>query len=103
MKEVDRVAIGASQPTPSSVSPVGTPEVARANRDFLRGVYAVIKDSDAHVRFTFLTGVSKFSKVNSFSGLNNLKDITLDPRYSAISAATRTRTWTPCSRRRSRG
>ena len=60
------------------------PEVARANRDFLRGVYAVVKDRDAHVRFTFLTGVSKFSKVSLFSGLNNLKDITLEPRYSAI-------------------
>ena len=61
-----------------------TPEAARANRDFLRGLYAVVKDCDAHVRFTFLTGVSKFSKVSLFSGLNNLKDITLDPRYSAI-------------------
>ena len=61
-----------------------TPEVARANRDYLRGLYATIKDSDAHVKFTFLTGVSKFSKVSLFSGLNNLKDITLDPRYSAI-------------------
>ena len=60
------------------------PEVARANRDFLRGVYGVIKDRDADVRFTFITGVSKFSKVSLFSGLNNLKDITLDPRYSAI-------------------
>ncbi len=60
------------------------PEVARANRDFLRGLYAVIKDCDAHVRFTFITGVSKFSKVRLFSGLNNLTDITLDPRYSAI-------------------
>ena len=60
------------------------PEVARANRDFLRGLYATIKDSDAHIKFTFLTGVSKFSKVSLFSGLNNLKDITLDPRYSAI-------------------
>ena len=58
--------------------------VARANRDFLRGLYGVIKDCDAHVRFTFLTGVSKFSKASLFSGLNNLKDITLDPRYSAI-------------------
>ena len=58
--------------------------IARANRDFLRGLYTVIKDSDAHVRFTFLTGVSKFSKVSLFSGLNNLKDITLDARYSAI-------------------
>ena len=60
------------------------PETARANRDFLRGLYAVIKDCDAHLRFTFLTGVSKFSKVSLFSGLNNLKDITLDPRYSSI-------------------
>ena len=60
------------------------PEAARANRDFLRGVYAVVKDCDAHIRFTLLTGVSKFSRVSLFSGLNNLKDITLDPRYSAV-------------------
>ena len=60
------------------------PEVARANRDFLRGLYSVIKDCDAHIKFTFLTGVSKFSKVSIFSGLNNLMDITLDPRYSTI-------------------
>ena len=60
------------------------PEVARANRDYLRGLYSTIKFDDAHIAFTFLTGVSKFSKVSLFSGLNNLKDITLDPRYSAI-------------------
>ena len=60
------------------------PETARSNRDFLRGLYAIIKDCDAHVRFTLLTGVSKFSKVSLFSGLNNLQDITLDPRYSSI-------------------
>ena len=59
-------------------------EVARANRDYLRGLYGVIKDNDAHVRFTFLTGISKFSKVNLFSQLNNLTDITLDPVYSSI-------------------
>ena len=59
-------------------------EIARANRDFLCGLYATIKDCDAHVRFSFITGVSKFSKVSLFSGLNNLTDITLDPRYSAI-------------------
>ena len=60
------------------------PEVARANRDFLRGLYATIKDCDAHVRFTFVTGVSRFSKVSLFSGLNNLTDITLDPDYSTL-------------------
>ncbi len=60
------------------------PDVARANRDFLRGLFSVVKDSDAHVCFTFLAGVSKFSMAGPFSGLNNLIDITLDPRYSAI-------------------
>ena len=66
------------------------PDVARANRDFLRGLYATIKDCDAHVRFTFLTGVSRFSKVSLFSGLNNLTDLTLDPDYSAICGYTDT-------------
>ena len=61
-----------------------TPEVARANRDYLRGLYGVIKASDAHVEFAFLTGISKFSKVNLFSQLNNLTDLTLDPVYSSI-------------------
>ena len=60
------------------------PKIARANRDDLRGLYAVVKDRDAHIRFSFLAGVSKFSKVSLFSGLNNLKDITLTPRYAAI-------------------
>ena len=60
------------------------PEVACANRDYLRGLYGMIKSSDAHVRFTFVTGVSKFTKVSLFSDLNNLTDITLDPPYSAI-------------------
>ncbi|MXW80281.1 MAG: ATP-binding protein [Gemmatimonadetes bacterium] len=66
------------------------PEVARANRDFLRGLYSTVKFADAHIRFTFITGVSKFSKVSLFSGLNNLKDITLDRRYSALCGYTET-------------
>ena len=60
------------------------PDVAAANRDYLRGLYSVIKDREAHIRFSFLTGVSKFSRVSLFSGLNHLRDITLDPRHSAI-------------------
>ncbi|MFA7426097.1 MAG: AAA family ATPase [Desulfosarcinaceae bacterium] len=53
-------------------------------REVLRDFYSMIKDSDAHVRFAFLTGVSKFSKAGIFSGLNNLRDITVSPGYSAI-------------------
>ncbi|MDE0004814.1 MAG: AAA family ATPase, partial [Rhodospirillaceae bacterium] len=60
------------------------PELATANRDYLRGFYGIIKGSAEHVRFTFVTGVSMFSKVSLFSGLNNLKDISLDPRHATI-------------------
>jgi hypothetical protein len=60
------------------------PDVAREARDGLRNLYSVIKDSDAHIHFAFLTGVSKFSKVSLFSGLNNLRDITVSSEYSAI-------------------
>ena len=57
---------------------------ATAMREGLKNLYSVLKGADEHLKFVFLTGVSKFSKVSLFSGLNNLKDITLDARYSAI-------------------
>ncbi|EIC20601.1 ATP-binding protein [Thiorhodovibrio frisius] len=59
-------------------------DTARQLRDGLRNLYSVIKGADAHIRFAFLTGVSKFSKVSLFSGLNNLRDITVSAEYSAI-------------------
>ena len=60
------------------------PSLARANRDDLRGLYGTLKACDAHVELTFITGVSKFSKVSLFSDLNNLIDLTLEPEYAAI-------------------
>jgi hypothetical protein len=64
-------------------------EIAYQVRDELKNLYSVIKDSDAYVQFAFITGVSKFSKVNLFSGLNNLTDITLDPRFATICGYTK--------------
>jgi len=60
------------------------PGLATELRDLLRDFYGAIKPLDVHLRFVFLTGVSKFAKTGIFSGLNNLKDITLDRRYSSI-------------------
>jgi len=62
----------------------GRDEVAIAVREGLKGFYSVIKDSDSHIRFALLTGVSKFSKVSLFSGLNNLEDITLSPPFASL-------------------
>lgn len=59
-------------------------EKAIQMRESLKNFYSVIKDSDEHIKLVFITGVTKFSKVSIFSGLNNLNDITLDPNYGAI-------------------
>lgn len=53
-------------------------------RERLKAFYTVIKAMDAHVRFVFLTGVSKFSKVGVFSGLNNLRDLTMSTQFAAM-------------------
>lgn len=63
-------------------------DIALEARDVLRGFYAAIKGADAYLRFVFLTGVSKFSKLNLFSGLNNIEDITINKSYSTITGYT---------------
>ena len=60
------------------------PKQAKKNRDYLRGIYGIIKDSAEHVRFVFVTGVSMFTKVSLFSEMNYLDDISLDPQYATI-------------------
>ena len=59
-------------------------EIAEANRQVLRNFYGILKSMDPYLRFTFITGVSKFSKTSIFSGLNNLSDITLTNKYANI-------------------
>lgn len=59
-------------------------ELNQTNRTILKSFYEVLKKEDESIRFAFLTGITKFSKVVLFSGLNNLVDITLADDYSAI-------------------
>ncbi|KAA0257654.1 ATP-binding protein [Deferribacter autotrophicus] len=59
-------------------------ETAIEIREELKNFYSVLKDADEFLKFVFITGVSKFSKVSVFSGLNQLNDITLDAEYSTI-------------------
>ena len=60
------------------------PERNERFRTQLKSFYEVLKKSDAYIRFAFLTGITKFSKLTLFSALNNLKDITLLDSYAAI-------------------
>ena len=63
---------------------IGNIELALQMRDQLHGFYSILKTADEHLRFVMLTGVSKFAKVSIFSGLNNLKDISLNPDYGSV-------------------
>ena len=63
---------------------ITNPETALELREILRHFYSVLKAQSAHLHFVMPTGVSKFSKVSLFSGLNNLEDITLDPRFGTL-------------------
>jgi hypothetical protein len=65
-------------------------ETAKKIRKILKNFYGVIKGSDAFLRFVFITGVSKFSKVSVFSDLNNLIDITLSENFSTLLGYTET-------------
>jgi len=53
-------------------------------RTLLKSFYGVLKSTDAYLRFVFLTGVTKFSKVSVFSDLNQLTDISLSEKYAEI-------------------
>lgn len=59
-------------------------EVCDKNRNILQAFYSVLKTMDPYIRFAMLTGISKFSKVSIFSGLNNLNDISLSNRFNAL-------------------
>jgi hypothetical protein len=59
-------------------------EKATKNREILREFFGVLKYSDAFLRFVFLTGVSKFSRVSIFSDLNNLRDITFSKQFATL-------------------
>jgi hypothetical protein len=58
--------------------------IADQIREGLKSFYSVMKAQDAHIQFILMTGVTKFSKVSLFSGVNQIQDITLHPRYATI-------------------
>jgi hypothetical protein len=63
---------------------------AKKNLQILKRFYSVLKPSDKYLKFLFITGVSKFSKVSIFSDLNQLTDITLNKNYATLTGYTQT-------------
>jgi hypothetical protein len=70
------------------LSTIDYPQLHTEMRDALKGFYSVLKSADEYLRFVFFTGVTKFSQVSIFSDLNQLADISLDPRYCDLCGIT---------------
>ncbi|MDR3269775.1 MAG: AAA family ATPase, partial [Tannerella sp.] len=66
------------------IETMNDPNANEEIRKALKGFYGVLKSADASLRFVFLTGVTKFSKVSIFSDLNQLQDISMDEEYAAV-------------------
>lgn len=67
---------------------IDNPELQEEYRSTLKAFYSVLKTNDRYIKFAFLTGVTKFSKLSVFSDLNNLNDISMDARYVEICGIT---------------
>lgn len=59
-------------------------DIYQKNQSLLKSIYSNLKHLDRYIRFGMLTGISRFTKMNIFSGLNNLNDISFESRYSEI-------------------
>lgn len=70
------------------VDAAGDPMLEHKNRQTLRGFYGVMKSNDSMIRFAILSGVGKIGNYDVFSGLNQLRDISIVPEYSAICGIT---------------
>jgi hypothetical protein len=61
-----------------------SPTALKAIQESLQSFYKILKATDEHLQFVFLTGVTKFAKLSIFSALNSPKDITIDGRYATL-------------------
>ncbi len=66
----------------------GLEDLNNEYRKILKGFFAVLKSGTPYLRFVFITGVSRFSKVSLFSDMNHLNDISLNRDFSAVCGIT---------------
>ncbi len=63
---------------------IGLVDIQDSNRAILQSIYGIIKRGDSLIKFTFLTGVTRYGKLGIFSAANNLEDISTCKKYAAI-------------------
>ncbi|MBC7475722.1 MAG: AAA family ATPase, partial [Candidatus Sericytochromatia bacterium] len=84
LSEIEKVVILIDEYDKPITNFIEEPELVYQYKSILKNFYETLKESDQYIKFAFLTGVSKFSKISVFSGLNNLRDITLEKTFSTM-------------------
>jgi hypothetical protein len=84
LSKKSRVVVLVDEYDSAIINNLKDPVLVEKNRDLLKAFFETLKSLDRHLKFTFVTGVSKFSQVSLFSGPNNLNDITMDPKYAGM-------------------
>ena len=63
-------------------------EVLKAKREIMQEFYQRLKMLEPKIKFCFITGITKFSQLSIFSTINNLTNVTMDPRFASICGIT---------------
>lgn len=90
MRETEKVVILIDEYDKPIIDYIDDIETAEKNRKILKNFYSTIKDNEDNIKFLFITGVSKFSRVSIFSDLNHLEDITLHEDFNSLVGITET-------------
>jgi hypothetical protein len=81
LKSGQRVVVLIDEYDKPLLTTIDRPDIHKAIRGELKAFYGVLKSSDEYLHMTFLTGVTKFAHVSVFSDLNNVTDISMNPRF----------------------
>lgn len=84
LSQINKVVVLIDEYDAPLVNHIHDLELARANRAILKSFFTVIKTQEHYLRFILLTGVTQFTQVSVFSGLNNLNNLTLHNDYAAL-------------------
>ena len=87
-RKLDQVVVIIDEYDNPLLSTINKPELNLKLREELKGFYSVIKQNERYLRFTFITGVTKFAQVSLFSGMNQANDISMMSEYCDICGIT---------------
>lgn len=80
----ERVVILIDEYDAPMLDSMNDPDLQDQIRNRIRNLFSPLKAQEEYLRFVFLTGITKFSQLSVFSELNNLQELTFDPRYETI-------------------